>query len=80
MGASVSWDPETETAVIETDGTSIELVKNSDTAKVNGAEVKLEQPAVITQGRFMVPIRFVAEALSCDVEWNENASRVEIER
>ena len=47
---------------------------------INGVSTELEEPAVITQGRFMVPIRFVAEALSCDVNWDEENSVVMIER
>lgn len=80
LGAEVSWDPETETAHIEKDGRVIELVKNSAEARIDGSVTALEQPAVITQGRFMVPIRFVAEALGCEVEWNESVWRVEILR
>lgn len=78
LGAEVSWVSETETAVIEKDGTRIELVKDSDTALVNGSEVKLEQPAVIVQGRVMVPIRFIAEQLGCDVSWDETDRKVSI--
>ena len=80
LGADVSWDEASGTAVIEKDGTSIELVRGSGTAMINGVSTELEEPAVITQGRFMVPIRFVAEALSCDVNWDEENSVVMIER
>lgn len=71
FGAEVEWLPETETAVIRNGDTTIELVKDSSEAKLNGTTVALEQPAVITQGRTMVPFRFVAEALGCYVDWLE---------
>ncbi len=78
LGAVAEWIPETETAVITKDDTVIELVKNSDVAKINGKEVKLEQCAVITQGRTMVPVRFVAESLNCTVDWIEAERLVKI--
>ncbi len=78
LGADVSWDGETETALIEMDGVKIELVKNSVEAKVNGKAVALEQAAVITQDRTMVPIRFVGESLGCDVDWDEQSRTVSI--
>lgn len=78
FGADVSWNEAAETAVIKTADVQLELVKNSDIAKVNGKEIKLEQPAVITQGRVMVPLRFVAEGLGCKVDWNEQERLVTI--
>lgn len=76
LGAEAKWIA--ETAVITKDDTVIELVKNSDIARVNGEDVRLEQCAVITQGRIMVPARFVAESLDCNVEWTENDKLVKI--
>lgn len=47
----------------------IELPIKAEYAKVNGKDVPLDVPAQILNGRTMVPIRFVAEALGCEVEW-----------
>lgn len=41
---------------------------------VNGEEVKLDTPAVIKDGRTLVPLRAVSECLKAEVNWN-NASR-----
>jgi len=38
---------------------------------VNGKEVKTDVPPQIINGRTMVPVRFVAEALGADVEWDD---------
>lgn len=38
---------------------------------VNGELVKTDILPVIKQGRTYVPVRFVSEALDCDVQWNE---------
>lgn len=40
------------------------------TIMVNGKEVKSDVPPYETEGRVMVPYRFVAEALGCKVDWD----------
>jgi len=41
------------------------------TLVVDGARLKPDTPPVIVNGRVMVPIRFVSEALGCLVYWDE---------
>lgn len=48
------------------------------TIYVNGQEVKTDVPAYINQGRTMVPIRFVAEALKAQVDWDAKTRSVSI--
>jgi len=43
---------------------------------VNGKEIKSDVPAQIIDGRTMVPVRFVAEELGSDVEWDADNSSV----
>jgi|GEM_PF-4491864 len=38
---------------------------------VNGAEISGDVPAVVMNGRVMVPLRVVGEALGAEVEWDE---------
>ena len=38
--------------------------------QLNGEAVVSDQPAVIVNGRTMVPVRVVAEALGCEVKWD----------
>jgi hypothetical protein len=45
---------------------------------VNGKEVKSDVPAQIIDGRTMVPVRFVAEELGSDVEWEADNNSVVI--
>ena len=58
----------------------IELPIKAEYAKVNGKDVPLDVPAQILNGRTMVPIRFIAEALGCEVEWLEKERTVVIRR
>ncbi len=48
----------------------IQLTIGSTKAYVNFKEVTLDQPPVIENGRTLVPIRFVAEALDVLVDWS----------
>lgn len=44
------------------------------TVNVNGVKLETDQPPIILNGRTLVPLRAVAEALGCEVEW-DNASK-----
>ena len=58
----------------------IELPVGGEFALKNGAAVPLDVPAQILNGRTMVPVRFVAEVLGCDVEWLAKERKVIIRR
>jgi hypothetical protein len=45
---------------------------------VNGQEIKPDVAPQIINGRTMIPIRWVAEALGADVQWDEHANAVRI--
>ncbi|MEZ4813247.1 MAG: copper amine oxidase N-terminal domain-containing protein [Caldisericia bacterium] len=74
LGGSVSWDG-TERKVICTLGDkTIELWIGKPTARIDGVETQIDpdNPDVvptIIDGRTMVPMRFLAESLGCEVEW-----------
>ncbi len=83
LGAKVGWE---ETGVdlgivtITKGDTTIVITINSDTAYVNGEEVKLDSPAFIENARTYLPIRFVAENLGAKVDWVEETQTVIITR
>lgn len=58
----------------------IELTVDSKDAYINGKKTELDVPAKVIDGRTMVPIRFVAEALGCEVEYINDAQKVIIRR
>jgi pectate lyase len=43
---------------------------------VNGKGVKTEAPSVMRDGRVMVPVRIIAEAMGADVSWSEEKNAV----
>lgn len=73
LGAAVTWDNATRTATIEKNGVTIKLPINSKTMTVTSGgvtkTVTMDTEAVLTGGRTMVPIRYVAEALGAYVDY-----------
>jgi multiple sugar transport system substrate-binding protein len=50
--------------------TTIEVTIGKNTGMVNGKSTTLEQGALITNGRTMVPLRFISEAMGATVAWD----------
>ena len=69
LGASVTWDDGAKTVTAEKDGTNIKLKIDSSEMTVNGETVLLDVPAAIVDGRTLVPVRAVSEALGASVAW-----------
>lgn len=82
LGADVSWDDNTQTAVISLDGTTMKVPVGSKMLTVtkggNTSAVTMDTQAVITDGRTCIPIRFVAEALGAYVGYSNYYNTVEI--
>ncbi|MDP4009397.1 MAG: stalk domain-containing protein [Candidatus Shapirobacteria bacterium] len=79
-GALVSWDPETETASLVKDGKTVRIKKNSYILEIEDSSgvcyVKMDVPAQIIDGRFVLPVRFIIEALGDTVIWDEETRSV----
>ncbi len=69
LGAEVTWNGEVRSATIKTPQVSLTVVENSGEAYFGKFPIKLESPARIINGRFMVPVRFVANNLQYEVTW-----------
>jgi phosphate transport system substrate-binding protein len=78
LGADVSWDGATQTVTGRKAGKEILLTVGSRTARINGAPRALEQPAQILEGRTLVPLRFVGEALGAEIAWDARRQAVVI--
>jgi iron complex transport system substrate-binding protein len=79
LGAKVDWDERTETVTAIKGKTTIKLVLNNRTAFVNNTRNTLDVPAVSRNGRTLVPLRFVAEALGANVHYNGTNRTVTVE-
>ena len=78
LGAKVDWIGEEQKVLITKDNVKIEIYINSDKAYVNGEEITLDSPAFIENDRTYTPIRFIAESLGAEVDWNGETQEVTI--
>lgn len=78
LGADVAWDGETQTITAVREDDCIVLQIGSDKMFVNDREIQLDVPAKLVNGRTLVPIRAISEALGANVEWDEGLQQVVI--
>lgn len=74
----IYWDENTKTAVLKKDNMTIQLPFQSTRAYINESPYDLDAPINIIDGRIYVPIRFVSEAFDCDVNWDPNNYKIDI--
>jgi len=72
LGLEVGWDAKTQTAIGTKDGITIELPIGKKIAIRNGQPIELDTPAMVVNGRTLVPVRFIAESLGADVSWDSS--------
>lgn len=76
LGADVSWNDITKTAVAVSDNITVKITVGEDVIYRNGKAIGLDVAAVIKNDRTLVPLRAVSEGLGADVEWNEKSYKV----
>lgn len=76
LGATVTWDQPTLTARATKGNNTVQITLNNSTAYINGTATTLDVPAMAVNGRTLVPVRFVSEALGADVWWEGETSTV----
>ena len=67
---SVQFDAATQRITAVKDSTTVTLTINSRNAVISGNAVQLDVPAKVIEGRTLVPLRFVSEALGASVVWD----------
>jgi hypothetical protein len=75
LGGSVQWNAATRQVTIKAQGTTIVLTIGKNVAMVNGKSQTIDPEngsvvPVLTSGRTMLPLRFVAESLGLQVGWD----------
>jgi hypothetical protein len=78
LGAKVGWDEKSKTVTIEAKDRVIKLRIGENKATVNGKTLTFDTKAEFKNGRTMVPLRFVSEAMGAKVSWDEDTKTVEI--
>lgn len=69
MGARVDWDEGLQTATITRGDKTIQVKVNSTQMRLNGRNVTLDVPARIIANRTLLPLRAVASAMDCTINW-----------
>ena len=71
MGAEVKWDYKEQLVTASRGKELVILQIGQKTASINGQKVTLDAVPIIVEGRTLVPLRFIGEALGADVNWNK---------
>jgi len=79
LGATVAWDDPTKTVTITKGDITILMTIDNPVIKVSGQDVTLDVPPQIINGRTLVPLRALAEALQANVTWDGDTQTVIIE-
>ena len=83
LGGTVDWISESKAIIITLGTTKIGLQVGNPIAVVNGNTTQIDStnskvvPEIINS-RTMLPLRFVAENLGCDVQWNDATKTITI--
>lgn len=79
LGGKVLWYPEERQVIGFRGARGFDLIIGSSRACLSDGTVKtLDTPAYIVGGRAYVPLRFVSEAMGCEVWWEEATRTVRI--
>lgn len=75
----VDWNSKDQTVSLIFDNKEIDLKIGSTIAYVNGSEYRLDAPPrILLGGRTVVPIRFVSDAISAKVSWDNTKKMVTV--
>jgi hypothetical protein len=77
-GGTVTWDHLVKQVKASADGRRIEFTIGNPQAMVNNQPVKMETAPFLKQGRSIVPLSFVGQALDVVVEYDPATGRVTI--
>ncbi|WP_010243902.1 WG repeat-containing protein [Acetivibrio cellulolyticus] len=78
LGATVTWDSKTQTAIGEKDGKKVMLKLNNKNAQIDGKPVTLDVPVKMVSNRTFAPARFVAESFGAIVNWDSSTKVMNI--
>lgn len=74
LGAEVDWLAGEQKVVVRKGEKDVTLTIGQKTFCAGGRDYLLDAPAVIVNGRTMVPLRFISEALGAGVAWKQEGS------
>jgi len=69
MGATVSYDPQTQSVTVTKPGATIQVTVGQATVTINGESRPLDVPPEIYNGSVVVPVRVISEGMGAYVQW-----------
>ncbi len=78
-GATVEWRQETSEAVAIKDGIEVIVPIGERFIFRNSEKIMIDTESIIINGRTYLPLRAVMEAFGCEIGWNGELRRVEID-
>ena len=78
LGADVEWDNDTQTVIAVKDDITVTTTIGSTIMYVNNTKKIIDTAPIIISGRTLIPVRFIAEAFDCEVEWDGDNNIVDI--
>jgi hypothetical protein len=79
LGATVSWEQSTHSITMVKGDTTVTFSLGSTTATVNGETVELQvAPELVNDSTTFVPLRFIAEALGADVDYDAETGAITV--
>ncbi len=80
LGGQVYWDGAGQTVTLRCGGNVLRLKIDSTMAYRNGAAVQLDTAPILSDGRTMLPVRFIAESFGWKVTWDGEQQEIAIQR
>ena len=74
--ASILWDESTKTIICTKDDKTISVTIGASEIDVNGKKIHIEFPAKITDGKALVPLQVINEALGAVINYDANTKTI----
>ncbi len=78
LGYFVHYNTDTKTATLVALGTAVVMTQGNSYFTLNKEQITPEVPPQIIDGRFMLPLRAVSEALGGQVDWDANTKTAKV--
>lgn len=79
VGTFVDWDQASQTAIARKGSRTVTFTVGSNTYYVDGVANYTDVAPFIMNGRTMLPLRALGEALDCKIDWDQDLYDVEID-
>ena len=76
LGASVEWINSEKKVIIRSEEAEIVMEINNTDFLINGETYVNDVAPIIVENRTLLPIRAIAEALNCEVEWEDSTKTI----